>query len=553
MSSLTGPLFLRTSIGRLAVTGAATLVTVMGFAPAAVADDDLAPESSSLDPVETTSGSTQEEESAPELTVQEQTPPPADETTAPPAEEQPAPPTDDTVDDTGDDTGAGPTTPDETTPPVTDDATDEATLVEQAPEPGTEAAEAAAATLTLAPDTVTAVSGRTVRIDVLANDTSNDRIRSLTIETQGAHGTAYVVGTRGDGPGPGVPGKGSLAVELDADAGYVGPDSFTYRVTTEDGTTAVATVTVDVQAAQPVTGNFGSAKFRIGVQAADGAYLPAGTTTTGSVFRIDVRLQDGSTSTSTCTTGTEASGTSYCNGLVGVPGATYTITQQSAPAGLVPSSRTRVVDACEEEFLGFCGPGDVVFVDAGSVLPVARDDAAASTGGDAVDVDVLANDDSEDPQTTLSVDDQPLGGTAEVVGEADRPEPPTGRAGTFVVPSAGTQRVRYTPVDGFEGLDTFTYRLTNGNGSSTAQVTVEVSENGSVTPVDPDPTDSDDGDVAADDASDGPTSSGAAPAAAGLPSTGGPDVRLLALGGALVAGGAAAVAGSRRRRDVAGG
>jgi hypothetical protein len=552
MSSLTGPLSLRTSIGRLAVTGAATLVTVTGFAPAAVADDELAPESSTLDPSEAPAPGGQQPEPAaqapasdtptPEVTAPE---PPADDTTPPPGGETPEAPVDEGTTPLPDDDAA---TDDGVETPV-----EEEDVLDEEQPPPTDEAVAAAATLTLSDDSVTATSGRTVRVDVLGNDSSSDRIRSLTVETRGAHVTPYVVGTRGDVPG-GVPGRGSLAIELDADAGYVGPDSFTYRVTTEDGTTAVATVTVDVQAPEPVTGNFGSAKFRVGVQAADGSYLPAGTTPAGSVFRIEQRLQDGTTTTTTCTTAApEPSGASFCPGTVGVPGATYTITQQSAPDGLVASSRTRVVDPCEEVFLGLCFTDDVVFVNAGSVLPVARDDDAASSGGGSVDVDVLANDDSEDPQTTLAVEDQPLGGTAEVVGSADRPVPPAEEDGVvaFAVPSAGTQRIRYTPVEGFEGLDTFTYRLTNGNGAATAMVSVSVSDNGAVTPVDP--TDGDDGDDATSDVDLTASGSGAVPSAAGLPSAGGPDARLLVLGGALLLGGTAAVAGSRRRRDVTGG
>lgn len=546
MSLPSGTSFLRTPIGRLAVTGAATLVTLVGVAPTAMADEDLAPETSSTDRTTTESSDVE-----PSLTSEQEQEALAEE-----------PPAGDAVDGPASEDVAAPAEEPVEVAPTEDEAEPAA---EAAPGPEVAAADTE---LVLADDTGDVTAGRTGTFYVLQNDTSTDAIRSLTIESQGEHGTAYVVGSRFEEPGQDVPGEGSLRIEFDADEDYVGTDSFTYRVTTVDGTTATATVDLQVEAlAEPVAPQFGTTKFRVGVQLADGSYAPEGTA--GGTFRIQEIRPDGSTpdpqSCTTFATFQFGPGSSRCSEFEGNPGSTYVITQESAAAGVVASPRRRVIDPCDTSPGGsteycFFGPfGDsavALFTNAGSILPEAEDDSATSDGGEPVDVDVLANDDSEDPNTELEVATQPDGGTAELVGEAAVPVPvpdPEDRAGILAVPTAGTQRIRYTPEPGFEGVDTFTYRLTNGNGSDTATVSVLVGDNGAVTPVDPtDPDDSDDGENASDGEGAGSGGDRVRPAAAGLPSTGGPDAGLLALGGALLATGAVAVAGSRRRRDAAG-
>ena len=88
--------------------------------------------------------------------------------------------------------------------------------------------------------------------------------------------------------------------------------------------------------------------------------------------------------------------------------------------------------------------------------PVARDDAATTAEDVAVRVDVLGNDSDpdDDPLSVLSVT-QPTDGTAEVV--------------------EGGAAVRYTPDVDANGEDTFTYTASDGNGATaTATVTVTV-------------------------------------------------------------------------------
>ncbi len=87
--------------------------------------------------------------------------------------------------------------------------------------------------------------------------------------------------------------------------------------------------------------------------------------------------------------------------------------------------------------------------------PVAIDDAAATLTGTAVQIDVLANDSDPDgdPLSVLTV-------SSAANGEA-------------VLNADGS--IAYTPSAGFVGIDTFTYDVTDGTGTSRATVTVTVS------------------------------------------------------------------------------
>ena len=91
-----------------------------------------------------------------------------------------------------------------------------------------------------------------------------------------------------------------------------------------------------------------------------------------------------------------------------------------------------------------------------NVSPDAVDDSASTTQGQPVDVDVLSND-SDPNGDTLSIESitQGLLGTVSINGGM----------------------VRYTPVDGNMGLDSFTYTINDGNGETdTATVNVTINE-----------------------------------------------------------------------------
>lgn len=85
--------------------------------------------------------------------------------------------------------------------------------------------------------------------------------------------------------------------------------------------------------------------------------------------------------------------------------------------------------------------------------PVAVDDTATTSEDTAVTINVLGNDsDPDTPTLTLQSVTQPANGTA-------------------VIQSG---QVSYTPADGFNGQDTFTYTITDGTSTATANVVVTV-------------------------------------------------------------------------------
>ena len=297
--------------------------------------------------------------------------------------------------------------------------------------------------------------------------------------------------------------------------------------------------TAKTQAAvEEVEPNFGVQKYRIGVQVADGSYVPAGTTTAGTTITITETNPNfpGGSNTSTCTTdaSTQEAGSTatYCFGdipfpsiakararakaagvtvepdpsipfsqmFVAAPGSTVTITQTTVMPNLVRDTTTATIAPCVIDGEGEqCGGTKVLFNDPG-LPPVAVDDKASTREGHAVDIEVLDNDDPVNgaPITGPSVTSDPGNGKAVVNGEA----------------------ITYTPDDGFTGTDTFDYTYTTPNGSATATVTVRVR---------PEP------EAAVADNSD-----------AVLPDTGGADRRLLWVGALLMAGGGWLTARGRR-------
>ncbi len=439
-----------------------------------------------------------------------------------------------------------------------------------------------------APDERMIRQGQFVDIDVLDNDQSDDPARRLTIsEATPAHGVAEVIEI-----------EGRQQIRYAPNEDFIGNDEFKYMLTDSNGESA-GTVHINVIGADDVTPNYGSQKYRVGVQIADGSYVPEGTTTVGSTFTITTRSQDGTETVTHCTTETtnssgvpgETDTSSMCPGteLGGLPfpypfyvpysapaGATVTITQASAQPGLVPQANPIVIEPCDYDVVEGCPTIDAMFVNRGTILPVAVDDSATGDAGKSVRIDVLANDTSEDPNTTMSIADGPGHGTARVTGSPTAPATPEGQpeeggqsgeqgasgllrpsnartltptATSARVVNQGSLAVVYTPARNFSGVDTFTYTLANGNGTSTATVSVRVRDGEVV--------DSSDSDSSGPDSSDSGSSAAGAPAAGpsdtagqALPDTGGPTSWLLVLGGLLVAAGSAVA--SRARRGVRG-
>lgn len=432
--------------------------------------------------------------------------------------------------------------------------------------------------------------GEPLTFDVLAFDSIGDPDTVVSIGTEPLHGTVQITD------------DGLQRLVYTAAEDYTGPDTLTYTLTNSNGSrTGTVYITVAEDAVSP---DFGTRKYRIGTQVASGAFVPEGTTTVGSTITITTYpAGGGAPDVQTCTTVPETTGpvlppillraaadeeitaptgTSSCpgdgdDGGTGIggylrtytapPGARVEITHTSVGEGqaLLPDPRTVVIEPCDRNLIPNCdlAPPETVTFDAnGSILPTTRPDAAtAQEGGPAIEVDVLANDDSEDPDTGLEVTPLPESrGTVEVVGAAETPEPEaTEGVGTLAVPSAGTLRLRYTPPENFSGTVPVEYTVTNSNGSTTGTltITVEPAESTDPAPGDPDGSDGSDGSGAGSGAGAGGTDGGeASPASTRgtrssttgtLPRTGGPDAALAPLGALLVAAGAAALARARRR------
>lgn len=305
-------------------------------------------------------------------------------------------------------------------------------------------------------------------------------------------------------------------------------------------------------AAPALAPNFGFQKYRVGVQIADGSYVPEGTTTAGTTFTITETDELGETFTFTCTTSAETTtedGSTYCltaeadypendedtvdesaagpaaQAVVepGVevdpedgdgsdeelfrldPGASVSVSLVSTPPNLRGVTTSASVTPCEvttDPFVCLNSTGgDRVSAITFSLVglpPVAVDDAARTRVDVPVDIALLPNDDTVlgAPLTDLVLASSPSNGTATLVGNV----------------------ARYTPARGFTGTDSFTYTISTPNGTATATVRVVV-EGGAI------------------------VSSSAV-----LPNTGGPDAALLGLG-ALLLGGGAWVAVRARRDD----
>jgi hypothetical protein len=246
---------------------------------------------------------------------------------------------------------------------------------------------------------------------------------------------------------------------------------------------------------------FGWQKFRVGVQIKTGAWVPAGTNTIGSQVHI-VETDDHGTTVddSTCTTEAETvqpgSTESYCtfdnpissiarsaraqpadpstgnldDYYIAAPGDTVTLTQMTVEPNLVidlaAQTKDPVENGCESPLEACADTGPVTFNDGGPP-PMATDDSATTQSPKSVDIDALANDDPPDgAPTTLSVVEHPAHGSAQPINQPDVVQRHAG--------APGQAQFRYTPNAGFVGNDSFVYRLSTPNGSTTATVHITV-------------------------------------------------------------------------------
>ena len=254
-------------------------------------------------------------------------------------------------------------------------------------------------------------------INVLANDRDVDSPAfAITAITQPAHGTSFFT---------------SGYVAYKPQQNYNGPDSFTYTISSNDGTdTATVNITVTPVNDPPVAVD-------------DTAVTDEEVAVTIAVLANDYDVESSTLALSSATQPAHGAVVGNADGTVtytpvanfaGADSFTYTI--KDGPGGLLATATVTVT------------------VNNVNDPPVATNDAAATAEDTATTISVLANDSDPDGDT-LSVSDvtQPAHGTA--------------------VNAGGT--VTYTPAANYHGADSFTYTVSDGHGgSATATVNITV-------------------------------------------------------------------------------
>jgi hypothetical protein len=238
--------------------------------------------------------------------------------------------------------------------------------------------------------------------------------------------------------------------------------------------------------------NYGEQEIRIGVQIHAGAYVSDGTTTANTETTItetgpnasfagpptcqtDGSTQEIGSSATYCTfqsaNSRAAADIPFDQFYIAEPGDTVTITQTTVNANLLIDSSTMTFGPC---LLGvgtdsdLCStPQTALFNDPG-IPPTAQNDSGTVTTGGTVVIDVTANDDSRGAPSTIAIDTPPADGAATPISSSNAASAKARGAGV-----AATS-IRYTPNAGFSGHDSFTYTLTDANGSSNATVSITV-------------------------------------------------------------------------------
>ncbi|MEZ6112146.1 MAG: tandem-95 repeat protein [Pirellulaceae bacterium] len=283
-------------------------------------------------------------------------------------------------------------------------------------------------------DTFTAQQGSTDNFfDVLANDLitpdSGETLRVASLGTPSAGGSVRI-------------GSSGTHVLYTPASGLTGQETFTYTVSDGNGGTSTATVTVNgVPANDPPT--VVNESFTVQEDAAQASF---------DVLANDSTADAGETLT------IASVGTASQGGQVSL--STNKLQLQYKPAANF--SGTETVTYVVDDSRGGTATGTATFTVTGvNDPPTATDDTLTALSGTAATVlDVLAND-SIVPDT---------GETLTITNVSA-----TTNGGTVAITNNGT-RVSYTPPNGtFEGTDTFTYTISDGNGGTdTASVTVNV-------------------------------------------------------------------------------
>jgi len=258
-----------------------------------------------------------------------------------------------------------------------------------------------------------------ITISVLANDNDidNDPLTVISV-TQGSSGTTTV---NLDG-----------TITYAPSGNFNGQDSFSYTISDGNGGMATATVTVDITATNDAP-----------VANGDTAATTEDTAVTVNVVSNDNDIDNDPLSVVSVTQG--SSGSVMVN-------ADNTVTYTPIPNSNGQDSFTYTISD------GSGGMAEAtVTVDVTPVndAPTANDDTAATTEDTAVTVNTLVND--------IDIEGDALSITSSTQGSS----------GTTTVNLDGT--ITYTPSGNFNGQDSFTYTISDGNGGmATATVTVDI-------------------------------------------------------------------------------
>ena len=267
-------------------------------------------------------------------------------------------------------------------------------------------------------DAATMYEDKVVTIVVTANDTDDDPVDTLSVTTLTTPGNGAVVLASGS----------TTTVTYTPKANFNGIDSFGY--TLSDGTaTDTGTVTITVTAVNDAP------------TALD--YTP----TTDEDTAVDITVVNNDTDPDIGDTVTISSFTSPSNGTASSSSTTFTYTPNANYNGSDSFNYT-VSDGTVTD------TGTVtITVTAVNDVPNAVDDTAATTAGQSVDINVLANDtDVEGDTLSVTAVTTPSNGTAEIK-------------------SGSSTTVTYTPGANFNG-GSFDYTLSDGTDTDTGTVTV---------------------------------------------------------------------------------
>lgn len=280
-------------------------------------------------------------------------------------------------------------------------------------------------------DTATTHAGKTVTLDVLANDSFENSAKAITATSAPLHGSVSIVGNQ---------------LVYTPVAGYVGSDTFTYTVTS-GGVTETATVVVSMTNTAPVsrdvtlsTAEDSVLRDRVSGTDADGDPLVLiGFTLSGISYSAgQTAVVEAGSLTMKADGNWVFTPAADWNGTV--PLATYTLSDGNTGT---TTSNLRI-----------------------SVIPVvdAMNDSAVTHTDNSVVIPVLDNDLFSNKQQVTIVAGRPVAGSILSVSD---------RGGEILVLSDNT--LRYQPPANFTGIDTFTYTVTSYNGVvETATVSVLV-------------------------------------------------------------------------------